>query len=152
MQSPTLNYSLTMSLHCGDIACKTLMAQAEQDLRSTLQEMKKTAFFVQKKEGKSPLWCPLFSKRNGARKTKTGERREPLPRIAIAKGDGHWTKCQAIPQPQTSRKSGFLPSARFSARRMRKDIPHESSEIGFPVAFPFAISWKNGKKRIGVSL
>ena len=121
--SPTLNYSLTKSSYHGKDACKRSIAQLQQDLLSTRCEVKKLASPCQKKDGKSQLWGLIFSKRDANCETKTGERREPIPRIAIPKGGDDPSKRWAIPQPQTSEKSGFLPSG-----EKKENLPNERCE------------------------
>ena len=155
MLSPTLNYSLTKSSPCGKMGCKRSMAQLSQDLLSTHCKMKKTASASQKKARKLPLWGLLFWKRNGNRQTKTGEWGEPLPRMAIPKGDGHRWKRWAVPKPKTSKESGFLFLARKSGifhALLRRTYLKNRCKIGFSVAFPFWKKEEKEKKRIGVSL
>ena len=128
MLSPTLNYSLTTCLHGGKAACKRSMAWLQQDLLSTRCEMKKIPLLRrQKKAGKSPLWGKLFSKRNANRRTKIGECTEPLPCMAIPKGDGHRPKCWDALKPSTSRESGFLPSAQKRGISGKKKEGHTST-------------------------
>ena len=117
------------------------------------ERWKKPLLHSQKKVKKSPLWGPLFWKRNGNRQTKTGEWGEPLPRMAIPKGDGHRWKCWAVPKPKTSKESGFLFLAWKSGifHAAAQDIPQKSVQNRFFRRFPLLEKReKKRKKELGL--
>ena len=153
MLSPTLNYSLTKGSPCGKTGCKTPMAQLSHNLLSTHWKMKKTASASQKKARKSPLWGPIFWKRNGNRQTKIGEWGEPLPRMAIPKGDGHQWKRWAVPKPKTSKESGFLffgaKKRNFPRALRRTYLKKIGAKSLFPSLSPSGKKKKRRKKELG---